>query len=94
MDLKIWQFLFLKLSIKLLLKQVKFELIFTAEMVVFPPAIYVSDCASLFKTAAVGVQNVHSEKSGAFTGEISNDMVLDLGLKWVIIGHSEVGRNS
>ncbi len=37
----------------------------------------------------IGAQNVHFEKSGAFTGEISADMLLDLGIEYVIIGHSE-----
>jgi triosephosphate isomerase len=34
-------------------------------------------------------QNVFWEQSGAYTGEISADMLLDLGCRWVIIGHSE-----
>lgn len=38
---------------------------------------------------AVGAQNVHQESSGAFTGEVSADMLKDLGVKYVIIGHSE-----
>ena len=37
----------------------------------------------------VGAQNCHFEGSGAFTGEISTDMLLSLGIKNVIIGHSE-----
>ena len=37
----------------------------------------------------VGAQNVHFEKSGAFTGEVSADMLLDLGVEYVVIGHSE-----
>ncbi len=37
----------------------------------------------------IGAQNVHFEKSGAFTGEISADMLRDLGVEYVIIGHSE-----
>ena len=37
----------------------------------------------------VGAENVHFEKSGAFTGEISADMLVDLGVKYVITGHSE-----
>ena len=37
----------------------------------------------------VGAENVHFEKSGAFTGEISADMLKELGVKYVIIGHSE-----
>ena len=37
----------------------------------------------------VGAQNCHFEKSGAFTGEISADMLKELGVAYVIIGHSE-----
>ncbi|MDR0221922.1 MAG: triose-phosphate isomerase [Oscillospiraceae bacterium] len=37
----------------------------------------------------VGAQNVHFEKSGAFTGEISADMLVETGAEYVIIGHSE-----
>ncbi len=37
----------------------------------------------------IGAQNVHWEDKGAFTGEISADMLLELGTKWVVIGHSE-----
>lgn len=37
----------------------------------------------------VGAQNMHFEESGAFTGEISPLMLKELGVKFVIIGHSE-----
>ncbi len=37
----------------------------------------------------MGAENVHFEKSGAFTGEIRADMLLDLGVEYVIAGHSE-----
>ena len=37
----------------------------------------------------VGAENVHFEKSGAFTGEISADMLTEMGVKYVIVGHSE-----
>ena len=37
----------------------------------------------------VGAQNCHFEKSGAFTGEVSADMLYDIGVEYVIIGHSE-----
>ena len=37
----------------------------------------------------VGAQNMYFEDKGAFTGEISADMLLDLGIKYVILGHSE-----
>ena len=38
---------------------------------------------------AVGAQNMHWEEKGAFTGEISADMLYELGVEYVIIGHSE-----
>ena len=38
---------------------------------------------------ALAAQNMHWEDKGAFTGEISAEMLLDLGCKYVIIGHSE-----
>ena len=37
----------------------------------------------------IGAQNVHFEEKGAFTGEISADMLLEIGAEYVIIGHSE-----
>lgn len=38
---------------------------------------------------AIGAQNVHWAESGAFTGEISAAMLTELGVKYVVIGHSE-----
>ena len=37
----------------------------------------------------VGAENMYFEEKGAYTGEISADMLLDAGVKYVIIGHSE-----
>ena len=37
----------------------------------------------------IGAENVHFEKSGAFTGEISADMLTEVGVEYVVIGHSE-----
>ena len=37
----------------------------------------------------VGAQNMHWQDNGAYTGEISADMLLDVGVKYVILGHSE-----
>lgn len=37
----------------------------------------------------VGAENCHFEKSGAFTGEISPDMLVEVGVEYVVIGHSE-----
>lgn len=38
---------------------------------------------------AVGAQNLHYEPSGAYTGEVSADMLKSIGVKYVIVGHSE-----
>ena len=38
---------------------------------------------------AIGAENVHFEKNGAYTGEISAEMLVDLGVNYVITGHSE-----
>ena len=37
----------------------------------------------------IGAENLHFEDKGAFTGEVSADMLVDLGVEYVIIGHSE-----
>ena len=37
----------------------------------------------------VGAENCHWAKSGAFTGEISADMLAEMGVEYVVIGHSE-----
>jgi triosephosphate isomerase (TIM) len=38
---------------------------------------------------ALGAQNMHFENRGAFTGEVSGPMLIDCGVRYVIIGHSE-----
>jgi len=47
----------------------------------------VSDAVS--GVIGVGAQNVYDEPSGAYTGEISAEMILDAGATYVILGHSE-----
>jgi triosephosphate isomerase (TIM) len=37
----------------------------------------------------LGAQNMHAEKSGAYTGEVAADMIRELGCHYVILGHSE-----
>ena len=37
----------------------------------------------------IGAENVHFKDSGAFTGEVAADMLLELGVEYVVIGHSE-----
>lgn len=45
--------------------------------------------ANLTKNIKIAFQNINSKGLGAYTGEISAEHVKDLGLEWVIIGHSE-----
>ena len=45
--------------------------------------------AALGTNIHVGAQNVHWEKSGAFTGEISTEMLNEIGVDYVVLGHSE-----
>ena len=61
------------------------------DIVVCVPAI---DIPAVVKVCAgtaikVGAQNVHFKNSGAYTGEISPEMLIDAGVKYVVIGHSE-----
>ncbi|CAI8024877.1 Triosephosphate isomerase [Geodia barretti] len=60
------------------------------EVVVAPPAIYLSYVRDkLPATVGVAAQNCYKVEKGAFTGEISPQMILDVGVQWVILGHSE-----
>ena len=55
------------------------------------PAIDIIPVADAVKDSniAVGAENMYFEESGAYTGEISPDMLVDAKVKYVIIGHSE-----
>jgi triosephosphate isomerase len=61
------------------------------EIVVCPPYIDLAEAMEAAKgsNVAIGAQNVHWKEEGAFTGEISAAMLLAVGVKHVIIGHSE-----
>jgi len=61
------------------------------EVVVFPPSPWAKDVADLCRGSkiAVGMQNMHFEQEGAFTGEVSPLMVKDAGCRYILIGHSE-----
>ncbi len=60
-------------------------------VIVAPTFINLSEVVNVTKDSAVEVaaQNMHQAKSGAFTGEISAEMLTALGLEVVILGHSE-----
>jgi triosephosphate isomerase len=61
------------------------------DIVFAPPFTALQTVAEMIKGTgiALSAQNLHWEDKGAFTGEISAEMLLDLGCKYVIIGHSE-----
>lgn len=61
----------------------------SVEMMVFPPALYISDLMKMNAEVSVGAQNFYPEEKGAFTGEISVAQVTAMGVKQVLIGHSE-----
>ncbi len=64
---------------------------FVAEVVICPPFLSlktaVEHCAQ--SRVRVAAQNMHEEAEGAFTGEVSAPMLLELGVDGVILGHSE-----
>src|SRR5262245_39718954 len=63
----------------------------TIEIAVAPPftAIYAAADAARSSNVAVAAQNVHWEREGAFTGEVSAGMLREAGAQYGIVGHSE-----
>jgi triosephosphate isomerase len=61
------------------------------EVLVCPPFPYISAVADVLRGSSIhwGAQNCWHEQPGAFTGEVSLDMLKDLGCTHVILGHSE-----
>jgi triosephosphate isomerase (TIM) len=59
------------------------------EIIICPSYTCLSDAVKESGEVDIGAQNIHFEKEGAFTGEISADMLKETGIKYVIIGHSE-----
>jgi triosephosphate isomerase len=62
-----------------------------AQIIICPPATALSAVSEAVKDSkiAVGAQNMYWESQGAFTGEISSEMIKSTGASYVIIGHSE-----
>lgn len=61
------------------------------DVAVFPPFVYLPIVAEALRgsTIAMGAQDVWTEGNGAFTGEVSVDMLKDVGCTFVLVGHSE-----
>ncbi|HEX5789166.1 MAG TPA: triose-phosphate isomerase [Woeseiaceae bacterium] len=62
-----------------------------AEVLVCPPFPYLAAVAAELRSTpiALGAQNVSEHGAGAYTGEVSAGMLVDLGCRYVIVGHSE-----
>lgn len=61
-----------------------------AEVVVSPPFVFLPIVKSLLRPDfSIAAQNCWVRKGGAFTGEVSAEMLVNLGIPWVILGHSE-----
>ena len=63
----------------------------SSEMIICPSIIHLNKMVDLFEKSQViiGAQNVSENSNGAFTGEISCEMLLDNKINWTILGHSE-----
>ena len=61
------------------------------DVVIAPPFVYLSEINNMLKNSQLRLssQNVFYNDNGPFTGEISHEMLKDLGCEWVMIGHSE-----
>lgn len=67
------------------------ELNSNVELLVFPPISHAGEVSKLLKgkDIAIGAQNMYFEASGAYTGEVSGEMLKSIGMEYVLIGHSE-----
>ncbi len=68
----------------------------SCETVVCAPFVYLPQLIDRLASSglagsatAVGAQNLSERSPGAFTGEVAGEMLVDLGCRWVIVGHSE-----
>src|SRR5688572_23549573 len=59
------------------------------EVIICPPFLYLERLKKLGRKIALGAQDAFWGDVGAFTGEVSADMLSNLGVKYVILGHSE-----
>lgn len=63
----------------------------SSEILVFPSTIHLSEVAKAFENSKVkvGCQNIYPSKLAAFTGETACEQLKDMGIHYVLIGHSE-----
>ncbi len=64
----------------------------SVEVIIAPPFVYLSEVGQAISGKSgieMAAQTCHTEASGAYTGEVSPQMLRDVGCTWVILGHSE-----
>ena len=63
----------------------------TVTLAVCPPFVYLKCVADALDGSLIGVgaQNMYTEPGGAYTGEVAGPMLLDVGCRYVVLGHSE-----
>jgi triosephosphate isomerase len=65
-----------------------------SELIILPPSIYINllqqKQSNIF--ASIGVQDISNATSGAYTGQLSAEMISNLGLEYALIGHSETRK--
>ena len=59
------------------------------EVVICPPFLYLDQLKGRSRKVSLGAQDAFWEDVGAFTGEVSGEMLYNLGVRYVILGHSE-----
>jgi triosephosphate isomerase len=91
-----WKMNMLQAEVARFVKTLLIEIdISDVEIVIVPPftaIAKVNEALSNAQNIKVGAQNMHWERSGAFTGEISAAMLRDLFVRYVVLGHSERRR--
>ncbi|KKP93517.1 MAG: Triosephosphate isomerase [Candidatus Moranbacteria bacterium GW2011_GWE1_36_7] len=72
-------------------KELKAKKLLDSKIVICPPSVHVESFVkkTKTKTVSIGAQNIFWEERGSYTGEISATMLKDMGVEFVIIGHSE-----
>ena len=72
-------------ELKPLVNNVEVDVVFCVPAISLTTAIEAAKGSNIF----IGAENMHYEESGAYTGEIAPNMLTDIGVKYVILGHSE-----
>ena len=72
-------------EMKPLVKDAKCDVVLCVPFIDIPAAVAAAEGSNI----EIGAENVHFKESGAYTGEISAQMLLESGVKYVVIGHSE-----